>query len=66
MLKEKWLVSRCRRGDREAFSQVYEAYVDELLTLAANLLGDVASAEDVVQDVFVSFARTAASFMITI
>ena len=65
MLKEKWLVSRCRRGDREAFSQVYEAYVDELLTLAANLLGDVASAEDVVQDVFVSFARTAASFRLT-
>ena len=65
MVNDKWLVSRCRRGDREAFSLIYEAYVDDLLTLAVHLLGDVASAEDVVQDVFVSFARTAGSFQLT-
>jgi RNA polymerase sigma-70 factor (ECF subfamily) len=65
MLKDKWLASRCRRGDREAFSIIYEAYVDDLLTLAIHLLGDVATAEDVVQDVFVNFARTARSFHLT-
>jgi RNA polymerase sigma-70 factor (ECF subfamily) len=65
MLKELWLVSRCRHGDRQAFSQVYEAYVDELLTVAINLLGDAGLAEDVVQDVFVKFARTAATFHLT-
>ena len=65
MLKELWLVSRCRRGDREAFSQVYEAYVDDLLSVAANLLGDAGLAEDVVQDVFFRFARTAGTFRLT-
>jgi RNA polymerase sigma-70 factor (ECF subfamily) len=65
MLRDKWLASRCRRGDREAFSMIYEAYVDDLLTLAVHLLGDVATAEDVVQDVFVSFARNSASFRLT-
>ena len=65
MLNEKRLASRCRRGDRDAFSEVYEAYVDDLLTLAANLLGDGGAADDVVQDVFVNFARTAPSFRLT-
>ena len=65
MLQDKWLALRCRRGDREAFSLIYETYVDDLLTLAVHLLGDVGSAEDVVQDVFVGFARNAASFRLT-
>ena len=65
MLTDKWLALRCRRGDREAFSLVYETYVDNLLTLAVSLLGDLGSAEDVVQDVFVNFARNAESFRLT-
>ena len=65
MLRELWLASRCRRGDRQAFSQVYETYVDALLTVAVGLLGDVGLAEDVVQDVFVKFAQTAARFQLT-
>lgn len=65
MLKDKWLASRCRRGDRNAFSTIYESYVDDLLTLAVHLLGDATAAEDVVQDVFVRFARNARSFRLT-
>ena len=65
MFRELWLALRCRRGDRQAFSQVYETYVDALLTVAVNLLGDVGLAEDVVQDVFVKFAQTAANFRLT-
>ena len=65
MFRELWLASRCRRGDRQAFSQVYETYGDALLTVAVNLLGDVGLAEDVVQDVFVKFAQTAATFRLT-
>jgi RNA polymerase sigma factor (sigma-70 family) len=65
MLTDKWLALRCRSGDREAFSLVYETYVDNLLTLAVSLLGDLGSAEDVVQDVFVNFARSAESFRLT-
>ena len=64
-VQELWLASRCRRGDRQAFSQVYETYGDALLTVAVNLLGDVGLAEDVVQDVFVKFAQTAATFRLT-
>ena len=65
MLTDKRLASRCQRGDREAFSRVYDAYLDDLLTLAVSLLGDAGLAEDVVQDVFVSFARAAATFRLT-
>ena len=65
MLTDKRLAARCRRGDREAVCQVYEAHLDDLLILAVSLLGDAGLAEDVVQDVFVNFARTAATFRLT-
>ncbi len=65
MHRDKRLAARCRRGDRRAFCQVYETYLDDLLTLAASLLGDVGLAEDVVQDVFVNFALSAATFRLT-
>src|SRR5574340_688863 len=54
MLRDQWLASRCRRGDRRALCRVYEAHLDSLLGIAASLLGDVGLAEDVVQDVFVN------------
>ncbi len=65
MFKDQRLAARCRRGDRQAFCQVYETYVGDLLGLAASLLGDAGLAEDVVQDVFVGFARGAATFRLT-
>jgi len=37
--------------------RIYERYKDEMLSVAHMLLGDVAAAEDVVHDVFVSFAQ---------
>jgi RNA polymerase sigma-70 factor (ECF subfamily) len=39
---------------------VYEKYRNDLLKLAVSLVTDVNTAEDVVQDVFVSFAQSAA------
>ena len=65
MFRDQRLAARCRRGDREAFCQVYDAHVDALLGLAVALLGDTGLAEDVVQDVFVGFARSAATFRLT-
>ncbi len=38
---------------------MYEKYIDAMLTLAVGLLGNRTAAEDVVQDVFLSFARSA-------
>jgi RNA polymerase sigma-70 factor (ECF subfamily) len=55
----KW---RFKRGSREALARIYEKYVHLLLSVAMGLLNDPHEAEDVVQDVFVSFARNAAGF----
>jgi len=44
-------------GDRRAFERIYLAYKDDLLTLAALMLGDRQAGEDVLHDVFVSLAR---------
>jgi RNA polymerase sigma-70 factor (ECF subfamily) len=65
MLEDKLLVLKCRRGNKEAMCRIYERYKDYLLTLAKGLLGDHALAEDVVHDVFVSFARSVRRFRLS-
>ena len=65
MLEDKLLIWKFNRGDREALRDIYEKYKDELVTLAAVLLTDISSAEDVVHDVFVSFIKTAKKFRLT-
>ena len=62
MLEDRLLLWRFKRGSREAFRLIYQKYADDLLTLAANLLNDKADAEDVVQDVFMSFVRSVQKF----
>lgn len=64
-MEEKLLVWRLNRGDTGALADVYEAYRDDLLRLAASMLSDAAAAEDVVQDVFVKFAGAARTFRLT-
>ncbi len=59
MLEDELLKWKLRRGSPEALTRVYEKYIDALLTLAMGLLDNRAAAEDVVQDVFLSFARSA-------
>ncbi len=59
MLEDELLKWKLRRGSPEALARVYEKYVDAMLTLAVGLLNNRATAEDVVQDVFLSFARSA-------
>jgi RNA polymerase sigma factor (sigma-70 family) len=59
MLEDEWLKWKLRHGSREALARVYEKYVDAMLTLAMGLLNQRTAAEDVVQDVFLSFARSA-------
>jgi len=65
MLEDKLLVLKCRRGNTEAMCRIYDKYKDYLLTLAKGLLGEQATAEDVVHDVFVSFARLAGQLKLT-
>jgi len=58
MLEDRLLLWRFKSGNRDAFRVIYEKYAGDLLTLAANLLDDRSAAEDVVQDVFISFVKS--------
>ncbi|MBN1506893.1 MAG: hypothetical protein JW955_08605 [Sedimentisphaerales bacterium] len=60
-IEDELLKWRFKRGSREALARIYEKYVHLLLSVAMGLLNDPHEAQDVVQDVFVSFARNAAS-----
>jgi RNA polymerase sigma-70 factor (ECF subfamily) len=64
-LRDRRLVQRLRRGDREALHQVYHRYKDDLLTVAMSLLNDRPAAEDCVHDVFVHFAAAPADLRAT-
>ncbi len=62
MLTDKMIVWRLKRGSREAMRDIYQGHKDYLLTLANALLNDVPEAQDVVHDVFVSFAQSIEDF----
>jgi RNA polymerase sigma-70 factor (ECF subfamily) len=59
MLEDERLISELHHGDKKALRQIYLKYKDNLLTIAASLLHDVGAAEDILHDVFVSFAAGA-------
>jgi RNA polymerase sigma-70 factor (ECF subfamily) len=59
MLEDKLLVWKLKRGNSDALQQIYEKYKRILLALAIALSNDRDAAEDVVHDVFVSFAEFA-------
>ncbi len=65
MLQDKLLILQFNRGRKEVLQCIYEKYKDDLVTLAAALLSDVHSAEDVVHDVFVSFLKSFEKFRLT-
>lgn len=56
MLEDKVLVWQLKHGNIDALRRIYEKYKNELLALAITLSSDKSAAEDVVHDVFVSFA----------
>jgi len=60
MVEDRLLIWKFKFGNKDALLRIYEKYKDDLLKLAAALVNDVSTAEDVVQDVFVSFAQSAA------
>ncbi len=62
MLNDELLKLRFKCGSRMALEQIYEKYVDQMLTVAMSLLHDVHAAEDVVHDMFLRFAQSRASF----
>lgn len=56
------LVSRCQRGDLSAFNMIVERYQSRVFNVAARILGNRASAEDVTQETFISAYRAIARF----
>ena len=57
LIEDKILIWRFNRGDVASVKRIYEKYKQELVALAVALLKDLAAAEDVVHDVFVSFLQ---------
>ena len=64
-VEDNILVWKFNRGSKDALRRIYEKYKDDLLGLAITLLIDRSLAEDVVHDVFVSFAGTVGSFQLS-
>ncbi len=60
MLEDKLLIWKFKHGSEDALLRVYEKYKNDLLALAVSLSNDVSLGEDVVHDVFVSFAQMGA------
>jgi RNA polymerase sigma-70 factor (ECF subfamily) len=58
MLEDKLLIWKFKHGSNDALCRIYLKYSDYLLTLAAALLKDVNTAEDVLHDVFCRFIES--------
>jgi RNA polymerase sigma-70 factor (ECF subfamily) len=59
-MEDRLLIWKFKCGSSNALCQIYEKYKNDLLKLAIALTNDVGNAEDVVQDVFVALAQSAA------
>ncbi|HCO92870.1 MAG TPA: hypothetical protein DIU00_02785 [Phycisphaerales bacterium] len=59
MLEDRVLIWKFKCGSGDALCRIYEKYKKDLLRLAAILSNNVSDAEDIVHDVFVSFAQSA-------
>ena len=62
MIEDEWLKFAFKRGSQDALQRIYVKYRDYLLTLAMALVNDAGLAEDIVQDVFVTFAQSSGTF----
>jgi RNA polymerase sigma factor (sigma-70 family) len=59
MLEDRQLIWKMKQGSREALEQLYERYEGFLITVAVALCQRMDWAEDVVQDFFVAFVKSA-------
>jgi RNA polymerase sigma-70 factor (ECF subfamily) len=56
------LARACARGEASAFEQIYQEHAERMKSIAYNHLGNIADAEDAVQEAFVKVQRGAGSF----
>jgi len=64
MWEDELLKLRFKADSIDALQRIYEKYRDYLLTLAMALVNDGGTAEDVMHDVFVSFAQSGSKFRV--
>lgn len=62
--QERFWIEQLQQGNPDGLRRIYEAYKDDLLTVAICLLIGRAAAEDCLHDVFVSLAANPASIQI--
>ncbi len=65
MLEDRALIWQFKCGSGEALRRIYQKYKKDLLRLATILLNDTSDAEDIVHDVFLSFAQSAQTLKLT-
>ncbi len=63
-MEDKLLIWKLNRGSEDALCRIYEKYRDDLVRIAAGILNDVSTAEDVVQDVFLMLVHSAGKYEI--
>ena len=56
------IVERAKRGDRDAFRRLVETHSSQVFRVAFRIVGDEATAEDVVQEAFLRAYRQLSSF----
>ncbi len=57
-MEDKLLIWKFKRGSREALRRIFDKYHSHLLKIAIVLTGNIDTAEDIVQEVFVNFAKS--------
>lgn len=56
------MITRCKKGDREAFNELMIKYQKQVFNMAYSILSDYEDASDASQEVFVKVYRSIASF----
>src|SRR5947209_8774127 len=59
---DRELIEACRRGERDAFRALFEAYKDKVYSIALRFTGDESLAMDIAQDTFLKLFSTMAAF----
>jgi RNA polymerase sigma-70 factor (ECF subfamily) len=62
LLADEELISVVAQGDAEAFATLYDRHSRPAYSLAYRMMGEKQAAEDLVQDAFIKFWRSASSY----
>jgi RNA polymerase sigma-70 factor (ECF subfamily) len=65
MIEDRMLIWRFNRGDKTAFERIYFKYKDDLFRFVLAMVNNVDFAEDLLQDIFVQFAKAKGTFKLT-